>query len=234
MPTTSAFSDNLSPKRSPAPCRRTRRMRSCERDKRGAPSGRTRPPPAPAVDCRLRANPEPHRWWARLPAAADRGSVRHRRLDRPDASRSASAAASGPPRAIKAPLCSGCGVAWRRRSEAAQHWTWPVCVTSSRTGRFRCEVGSEQLVVGSRQIAEAGISRTEWIGLDPGATRSPGVQAKFGRDRLRSSPRVAIALELASPARRPVLRLGCHRLETSGPLRGPTRKRTRREPERSI
>ena len=84
-------------------------------------------------------------------------------------------------------------------------------VKSGSTGRSRVR-DREQLVEGSRQISEAGIARTEPVRVDPGAIRSPGVQASLGRDRLRSSPRVAIPIEVASRARRPVLCLGCHRV----------------------
>ena len=79
----------------------------------------------------------------------------------------------------------------------------------TQPGRIVALVHGGLLVVGSRQIRETGIARTERVRLDPGTIRSPGVHGSSGRDRLRSSLRVAIA----SPTRRPVRRVvGCHRV----------------------
>ena len=60
------------------------------------------------------------------------------------------------------------------------------------------------LVVRSRQVRVAGISRTERVRSGP-PVRSPGAQTSLGVDRGRDPPRPVIAIELASPARRPVL-----------------------------
>ena len=79
--------------------------------------------------------------------------------------------------------------------------------TNARAHRWRYQARS--LIVRSRQIGETGLARTERVRLYPGAIRSLGIQTSSGRDRPRSLPRGAI--EFASRARRPVLRLACDR-----------------------
>jgi hypothetical protein len=102
----------------------------------------------------------------------------------------------------------------RDRRPSERSWgRWPRQRSPSAKERPR------SLIVGLRQVAEAGIDRTEPVRSDPGAIRSRGDQVPLVHDRLRSSPRLAI--ELASPARRPVLRLVCHRPLV--PCTGPSR-----------
>ena len=76
------------------------------------------------------------------------------------------------------------------------------------------------LVVHSREVRVAGIERTVPVRFHPGAIRSVAVQASSASDRFRLRRVVAIPIELATPARRPVLCLGCHRAEVFLSLSG--------------
>ena len=69
------------------------------------------------------------------------------------------------------------------------------------------------LVVRLRQVRVAGVPRIVRVYFGPGAVRSPGVQASSGIDRRRDPPRPAIASQLASPTRRPIVFCAHHDLQ---------------------
>lgn len=91
------------------------------------------------------------------------------------------------------------------------------------------------LVVRSRQMRVAGIARTEWVCLGPGAVRWPRVQASFDIDRWRGPPRATITSQLASPACGQVMSPQGHGLQAFPSLyRVRTQGRGARPPARSI
>jgi hypothetical protein len=68
-------------------------------------------------------------------------------------------------------------------------------------------------VVRSRQVGAANIARADRVCLGPGAVRSPGVEASSGIDCGREPQRSAIASQLASPARCPMVFRARHDLQ---------------------
>jgi hypothetical protein len=87
----------------------------------------------------------------------------------------------------------------------------------------------------SRQVRVAGVAQTSRACFGPAAVRSPGVQASLSIDCQQEPARAALTIELASPARCPVLSPRRHGLRSFGPSVGSAREGRKREPpERSI
>jgi hypothetical protein len=70
-----------------------------------------------------------------------------------------------------------------------------------------------RLVVRLRQVRVAGVARTVLVCFGPGAIPSPGVQASSGIDCRREPQRSAIASQLATPTRCPIVFRPLHGLQ---------------------
>jgi hypothetical protein len=75
-----------------------------------------------------------------------------------------------------------------------------------------------RLVVRLRQARVAGTARTVWVCFAPRAVRLPGVQASLGINCRREPQRSAIASQLASPTRCPIVFRPLHDLQAFSSL----------------